>query len=239
MKFISAVALFAMAAEATSLQSKPIYFSYEEKLPAGWTPPSYEKQYEGDEKTNYNYSPVYGKDPSKGPVAYGKGDDFRPEEHENLNASPKYGKDHRRGPIGYGRTDEVGPKPQPAPRPARKHRGGYNRGHRGYDDGYGYGGYGGRRSYAPVYDRGYGGYGGYDRGYDDYDRGYGYDDYDRGYAVAMADMAVDTVAMAADMVAMAVTTTVDMVAMVAMAVDMEAITTMTGEYDHYDAIIPR
>ena len=103
---------------------KPVYFSYEEKLPSGWRPPAYEgKEYEGDLKTNYNYSPVYDKsDPRAGPVAYGSGDKFAPDEHETLNASPTYSKDPTRGPTGYGRNLHIAPgaekKPSYGPGPA-------------------------------------------------------------------------------------------------------------------------
>lgn len=111
MKF-AIVALLGAASSAVELEweAKPVYFSYEEKLPAGWTPPQNEKFYEGDEKTNYNYSPVYGKQPHKGPVAYGTGDAYGPEHGEHLNAAPTYGKDHRKGPVSYGRSFAVTPE---------------------------------------------------------------------------------------------------------------------------------
>ena len=111
MKF-AIVALLGAASSAVELEweAKPVYFSYEEKLPAGWTPPQNEKFYEGDEKTNYNYSPVYGKQPHKGPVAYGTGDAYGPEHGEHLNAAPTYGKDHRKGPVYYGRSFGVTPE---------------------------------------------------------------------------------------------------------------------------------
>ena len=203
MKF-ALVALLGASAFAVELdwESKPVYFSYTEKLPQGWKPPTNEKFYEGDEKTNYNYSPKYGHQPHKGPVAYGTGDYYGPEHGEHLNAAPTYGKDHRKGPVSYGRSTQVTPEtPGKANKTvlygdlakAAKKKGAYGHGnvvHKpnayapGADDVYKYG-VGGivaahrpASAYKPVA-RGYGGYGGYGKnaGYGGYGKNAGYGGY--------------------------------------------------------------